>query len=48
MTAARASGAFLIAVPSQPGKRLEGDYITPTLADPVLTNWAQAVIARSR
>lgn len=43
VAAARASGAYLITVPSQPGKRLDGDYITPTLADPVLTDWAQNV-----
>jgi HAD superfamily hydrolase (TIGR01509 family) len=43
VAAARAAGAFLITVPSQPGKQLDGDYITSTLADPVLTDWAQKV-----
>lgn len=46
--AARASGAFLITVPSQPGKRLDGDYITTTLLDPLLTGWAQSVEHRPR
>ena len=41
VASARASGAFVITVPSQPGKRLDGDYITSTLADPLLTSWAQ-------
>lgn len=45
VTAARASGAFLITVPSQPGKRLDGDYVTTTLLDPLLTDWAQNVTA---
>jgi beta-phosphoglucomutase-like phosphatase (HAD superfamily) len=43
VTAARAAGVYLITVPSQPGKRLDGDYITTTLDDAVLTNWAQSV-----
>lgn len=47
VTAARAAGAFVITVPSQPGKRLDGDYITPTLVDPLLTEWAQDVTAVS-
>lgn len=41
VTAARAAGAYLITVPSQPGKQLDGDYITTTLDDDVLTTWAQ-------
>lgn len=48
VAAVRAAGAFLITVPSQPGKRLDGDYITSTLADPVLTAWAQKVTNGSR
>jgi hypothetical protein len=34
--------------PSQPGKRLDGGYITPTLADPVLTDWTQNVTRHLR
>ncbi len=43
VAAARASGAFVIAVPSQFGKPLEGDHLTTTLLDPVLADWAQKV-----
>jgi beta-phosphoglucomutase-like phosphatase (HAD superfamily) len=43
VAAARAAGAFLITVPSQPGKALDGDYVTASLRDPVLTEWAQAL-----
>ena len=43
VAAARAAGAFLIAVPSQPGKSLAGDYATNSLDDPVLIEWAQTV-----
>lgn len=43
--AARASGAYLVAVPSQPDKRLDGDYNTASLADPVLQDWAARVEA---
>jgi HAD superfamily hydrolase (TIGR01509 family) len=46
VAAARASGAFLITVPSQPRKRLDGDYITTTLLDPLLRNWANKVARR--
>lgn len=31
--------------PSQPGKQLDGDYITSTRADPALTERAQTVIS---
>lgn len=48
VAAARASGTNLITVPSQPGTRLDGDYITPTLADPALTDWAQNVTRQPR
>ncbi|MGL6237128.1 MAG: HAD family hydrolase [Segniliparus sp.] len=41
--AARASGAYLVGVPSQPGKHLGGDYNTASLADPALQAWAAAV-----
>jgi beta-phosphoglucomutase-like phosphatase (HAD superfamily) len=43
VAAARAAGAFLITVPSQPGKQLDGDYITTTLDDAALIEWAQTV-----
>lgn len=43
VAAARASGAFLISVPSQRGKQLDGDYVATTLADVQLTYWAQRV-----
>ena len=48
VAAAHASGANLITVPSQAGTRLDGDYITPTLADPALTDWAQNVTRQPR
>ena len=41
--AAKASGAYLVAVPSQPGKQLDGDHNTTSLADPALQEWAAAV-----
>lgn len=43
VAAARAAGAFLITVPSQPGKVLDGDYVTASLGDPVLAEWAQTL-----
>lgn len=43
VAAARAAGSFLITVPSQPAKQLDGDYITSTLEDAVLIEWAQTV-----
>lgn len=46
--AARASGAFLITVPSQRGKRLDGDYVATSLLDPLFTDWAQTVTHRAR
>jgi len=48
VAAARASGAYLITVPSQPGKRLDGDYVTTTLADPTLTDWARNITRQTR
>ena len=45
VAAARAAGMFLITVPSQPGKDLDGDYVTDTLDDPALIVWAQTVSA---
>ena len=43
VAAARAASAFVITVPSQRGKQLDGDYFTDTLDDPVLVAWAQTV-----
>jgi HAD superfamily hydrolase (TIGR01509 family) len=43
VAAAEAAGAYLITVPSQPGKQLDGDYVTTTLADPHITDWAKQV-----
>lgn len=42
-TAARAACTFLVTVPSQPGKQLDGDYITNALDDPALIEWARTV-----
>jgi HAD superfamily hydrolase (TIGR01509 family) len=44
VAAARAAGAFVITVPSQPGKQLDGDYVTGALSDAALVEWAQTVI----
>lgn len=41
--AARAAGAFLITVPSRPGKQIGGDYTTNSLDDPALIKWAEIV-----
>jgi HAD superfamily hydrolase (TIGR01509 family) len=46
VAAARAAGAYLIAVASQPGKQLDGDYVSHTLADATLIAWAQTVTPR--
>jgi HAD superfamily hydrolase (TIGR01509 family) len=43
VAAARAASTFLVTVPSQLGKPLDGDYITDTLDDAVLIEWAQTV-----
>jgi hypothetical protein len=48
VTAARASGAFLITVPSQLWKRFDGDYVTPALVDPLLAESAQKVTTGPR
>ncbi|GGF23649.1 HAD family hydrolase [Williamsia phyllosphaerae] len=45
VAAAKASGAFLITVPSQPGKTLGGDFVTTSLADPEIVTWASNVEA---
>ena len=46
VAAARAARCFLVTVPSQPGKELDGDYVTTTLADPVIQEWARTVQRR--
>jgi HAD superfamily hydrolase (TIGR01509 family) len=46
VAAARAAGTYLITVASQPGKQLDGDYVSHTLADATLTAWAQTVTPR--
>lgn len=43
VAAARAAGAFLITVPSQPGKNLDGDLVVRSLEDPVIMEWASRV-----
>lgn len=45
IAAARATGAFLVAVPSQSGAQLDGDYVTTTLEDAALVEWAQKLNA---
>lgn len=43
VAAARAASTFVVTVPSQVGKPLDGDYITSTLDDVALIEWAQTV-----
>lgn len=43
VAAARAARAFLVTVPSQLGKQLDGDYIANTLDDSALIEWARTV-----
>ncbi|MBE5459758.1 hypothetical protein E3G69_002844 [Mycobacteroides abscessus] len=43
VAAARAAYTFLITVPSQAGKQLDGDYIAAALDDPALVAWAHSV-----
>lgn len=45
VAAARGAGTYVVTVPSQPGKALDGDFVTDTLADPVLQAWANTVRA---
>jgi len=44
VAAARAARAFLVTVPSQPGKQLDGDYIGDALDDVALIDWARTVL----
>jgi HAD superfamily hydrolase (TIGR01509 family) len=43
IASARASGAFVITVPSMPGGQPDGDYTTASLADPVILDWGLRV-----
>lgn len=43
IAAARASGAFVLAVPSLPGESVDGDYIAGSLADPAVLDWGRSV-----
>lgn len=43
VAAARAASTFVVTVPSQVGKPLDGDYITSALDDVALIEWAQTV-----
>lgn len=43
VAAARAAGSYLITVPSQPGKALDGDHLADSLADPAILQWAARV-----
>jgi HAD superfamily hydrolase (TIGR01509 family) len=44
IASARASGAFVLAVPS-PGESVDGDYIAAWLSDPVVLDWGLTVEA---
>jgi len=43
IASARASGAFVLTVPSLPGGSPDGDYVTASLADPVVLDWGRTV-----
>jgi HAD superfamily hydrolase (TIGR01509 family) len=43
IASARASGAFVLTVPSLPCADLDGDYITSSLADPGVFEWGRTV-----
>ena len=43
VAAARNAGAYLITVPSQQGKDLDGDLVASTLEDPRIVEWALTV-----
>lgn len=43
LAAARASGAFVIAVPSVPIPGVDADFLVDSLADPVILEWARTV-----
>ncbi|MEZ5086351.1 MAG: HAD family phosphatase [Tessaracoccus sp.] len=43
IAAAQAAGAFLLTIPSQPGKSLPGDFVAASLEDPAIVAWAHHV-----
>ena len=43
IASARASGAFVLTVPSLPDGHPDGDFITSSLADPVVLQWGRTV-----
>jgi HAD superfamily hydrolase (TIGR01509 family) len=43
IASARASGAFVLAVPSLPEKRIDGDYVAVSLADAAILEWGRRV-----
>jgi HAD superfamily hydrolase (TIGR01509 family) len=43
IASARASGAFVLTVPSLPGAEHDGDFITASLADPAMLDWGRSV-----
>ena len=43
IASARASGAFVLTVPSLPDGHSDGDYITPSLVDPAVLQWGRTV-----
>jgi HAD superfamily hydrolase (TIGR01509 family) len=44
VAAARASGAFLLTVPSFPGHPIDSDYLAASLADPAVLDWGRSVL----
>ena len=43
VAAARASGAFLLTVPSFPGHPIDSDYLAASLTDPAVLEWGRSV-----
>jgi HAD superfamily hydrolase (TIGR01509 family) len=43
IASARASGAFVLAVPSMPGGNVDGDFVAGSLADPAVLDWGFSV-----
>ena len=41
IASARASGAFVLVVPSLPGADHDGDFIVASLADPAVLDWGE-------
>lgn len=44
VAAARSAGAYLITIPSQAGKSLDGDLVATALDDPRIVEWARTVV----